>query len=223
MRRTTTVVGLSLTLIACGGGATEPEAESAESSGSEAAPPATPIEAAPEAEASPDPGPTSGPSQVSVTATVNRQPVPAHVRLVAADGSTAAEGEVGTKLDVPSGTYTLEVAVTDAKALADKPTEKREVTLLPGGDTTEVVDFAWSKIKLNVRVNGTLDPKAVVRLLRKGAVVAEIQSASDHVMISPGRYGAKVKPRGTEEIEVDELMVPQGATRETPVNVVTGQ
>jgi hypothetical protein len=125
---------------------------------------------------------------------------------------------VGQKLTVPSGVYTLEVAVTDEKALIDKPTEEREVTLIAGADSTETVDFPYSKIKLNVRVNGALDTKAVVRVMRKGAVVAEIRSAGEHVMISPGRYGAEVKARGAV-IEIDELMFPQGATREMPVGV----
>jgi hypothetical protein len=222
MYRACFIVWVCLCALACGGGAPDAEAAPTESSGSEAVQPLEPGDGAPETEAPPDPVPESGPASVNVVASVNRQPVPAHVRLIGADGETAAEGDVGAKLTVPSGTYTLEVTVTDAKALADKPTEKREVTLQAGGDTTEVVDFAWSKIKLNVRVNGNLDPKAIVVLLRKGAIVAEIQSASEHVMISPGRYGAQVKTRGAE-IEVEEMMFPQGATRETPVNVVTGQ
>lgn len=220
------VVWVWLGLIGCGGSAPAPETPAAEPVPGGESTPAAPGGSEAEAEATSSepevtPEPQAGPASVTVTATVNRQPIPAHVRLIGADGSTAAEGDVGAKLTAPSGAYTLEVAVTDPKALIDKPTEKREVTLLPGGDTTEVVDFAYAKIKLNVRVNGTLDPKAVVRLLRKGAVVAEIQSAADYVMISPGRYGAQVKTRGAE-IAIDELMFPQGATREMPVGVVTG-
>lgn len=210
-----------LGVIGCGGGTPAQEAPATTSAQGGEAPDSTESqpEAAPEAPMA-VPERESGPANLTVTATVNRQPIAAHVRLIGEDGATAAEGDVGAKLNAPSGTYKLEVTVTDG--LIDKPTEEREVTLRPGGDTTEVVDFPYAKIKLNVRVNGTLDPKAVVRLLRKGAVVAEIQSAADYVMISPGRYAAKVKSRGAEEIDVDELMFPQGATREMPVGVVTG-
>lgn len=208
---------LCLGWMACGGGETpaaEPAAQT--TAGSETpAPVAEPEAPAPEPAA---PEPASGPSSLTVSATVNHAPVAAHVKLAGEDGATTAEGETGQKVTVPSGTYTLEVSVTDEKVLIDKPTHEQEVTLLPGGDTTQAIDFPWAKIKLNVRVNGNLDPKAVVRVLRKGAVVAEIKSAADYVTISPGRYGATVKARGAE-IDIDELMFPQGATREMPVGV----
>lgn len=223
MKQASFVVCVCLGVIGCGGGTPAPEGPATAPAQGGEAPGGVESQtaAAPEAPAA-MPEAEPGPANVTVNATVNRQPIAAHVRLVGEDGATAAEGDVGAKLSVPSGTYKLEVAVTDAAGLIDKPTEEREVTLLPGGDTTHVVDFPYAKIKLNVRVNGTLDPKAVVRLLRKGAVVAEIQSAAEYVTISPGRYAAKVKSRGAEEIDVDELMFPQGATREMPVNVVTG-
>ena len=175
-----------------------------------------------EAEVAPDPEPAqvppSGPSSLTVSASVKGANVAAHVRLLRADGSAAAEGDAGQKLTVPSGDYSLDVQVTDESVLVDRPNKRSEVTLAPGGDLSQSVSFPWARIKLNVQVNGKLDPSAVVRILRQGAIVAEIRSGGDYVNVSPGRYKAVVKTRGAE-IEVDQIMFPEGATREMPVPV----
>ena len=205
---------------ACGGepgitGATEPQPTTTAGAETESEEPLADEE--PEAAIEPPP-PASGPSSITVEATVNGEALGAKVRLVGADGGLAAEGTAGQKLLVTSGSYSLEVEVTDAAKLVDTPTEKREITLAPGGDIVESVKFPFARITLNVRVNGTLNKSAVVRILRQGAQVAEFKSAADPVAISPGRYQAEVKVKGAL-IKVPELMFPQGATRAMPVSV----
>jgi hypothetical protein len=206
-------------LLACGASneASEPaptprtNAIDTETSGGE------PIEAAAPEPAEDIPMRTSGPAHITVTAQVRGESVAADVRLLGEDG-TAIESKAGERISLQSGTYDLEVAVTDASKLADKPTERREVLIEAGADVDENVDFAWSRVQLNVKVNGDFDGNATVRLLRQGAPVTEVKSGSDYFMISPGRYKAEVMTRGAK-IEVPELMFPEGATRDVPVSV----
>lgn len=175
-------------------------------------------EPAPEIEAS-EPAPTPRePASITVKATVKGMTAASTVRLLAEDGSAAAEGQGGDKLTVAAGTYTLEVQVTDETLLVDRPTKTSEVTLEAGRAIEQEVPFPWARIKLTVQVNGKPDSSALVRIFRKGAVAAEIRSGSDYVNVSPGRYKAQVKVRGAE-IDVDEIMFPEGATREMPVPV----
>lgn len=211
------VVSGLVAVAACGGGESAQVApqpapmHEAQTSGDEPEP------AAPAPQAEEIPMRTSGPAQITVTAQVRGEPIAATVRLSGEDGNVV-EGKAGERLSLQSGTYALEVSVTDASKLADKPTERRDVVIEAGADLTENVEFPWSKVQLNVKVNGTFDAKAVVRLIRQGAEVAKVPSGGDYIMLSPGRYKAEVQTRGTS-IEVPELMFPEGATRDVPVSV----
>jgi hypothetical protein len=187
----------------------EPQSEGGEAEASEA------LEAV-EAPAEAPRAARSGPSTITVNVEVDGKPAEATVRLLA--GSTeAAGGASGQAMTVDSGDYTMEVQIAD-DSLVDKPRQRRALTLLPGGNVTETVDFPWSKIQLKVRVNGALDQGAQVHLMRNGEKVVTLKSNAPHVPISPGRYQAVVKTRGAE-IEVQQLMFPQGATQTVPVAV----
>jgi hypothetical protein len=140
------------------------------------------------------------------------------VRLLGAGGQEVASGGSGDALQVSSGDYDMQVTVRDAAALADKPTQRRKLTLSPGDDLHEHVDFPWAMIQLNVIVNGTPDRAAVVQLTREGTTVAVFKSGAEPVAISPGRYSAQVKTHGAS-IEVPSLMFPEGATQSVPVRV----
>ena len=80
------------------------------------------------------------------------------------------------------------------------------------------VSFPWAAIQLRVRINGKVNASAKVDIIRAGKVVATLQSDKPHVMFSPGRYDAKVHTGGAE-IEVPQLLFPEGATRTVPVDV----
>jgi len=103
--------------------------------------------------------------------------------------------------------------------MIDKPTKVMDLELAPGSEITEKVSFPWTQIRLNVKVKGQLSKKAKVKLIRDGAVVAIIESAArDYVMISPGHYQAEVSV-GSMVTTLDDVMLPEGATRDVPINV----
>jgi hypothetical protein len=83
---------------------------------------------------------------------------------------------------------------------------------------TQPVSFPWAAIQLRVRVNGQVNRKAKVDIMRDGEVLATLQSDQPHVKFSPGRYEAKVRVGGAK-IDAPELLFPEGATRTVPVDI----
>lgn len=217
MLRSVLVAGSALILWACGAPAAQ--SESAPSSASAGGEQALPAEPAPEP--APEPGPQaapSGPATLTVVVSVKGEEVPASVRLIDGAGAEAASGHAGDTLGVESGDYTLEVEVDDAAVLADKPKQRSPITLAPGASVRHPIELPWASIQLRVRVNGKVDGGAEVDIMRHGEVVTTMRSDGEHVMVSPGRYDARVRTRRAE-IEVPQLMFPQGATRTLPVDV----
>jgi hypothetical protein len=212
---------LAVTVLAIGCAAPQPEPSASKAPPKTAGSETSPSQVAAEAE---EPtGPTHaieerGPSSFLVRAEVAGHAVAAHVRLLSASGEVVAEGESGATIDAPSGSYRVEAQVSDAATLIDKPMQTREIELVPGKRNTVALELAWAKIQLVVTVNGKPDPGAKVRLLRRGAVVAELQSGADFVGISPGRYDAEVVLKGST-IKVEGLLFPEGATQTVPVAV----
>jgi hypothetical protein len=160
----------------------------------------------------------AGPAQITVEAKVHGKTVPAKVRLRGGDGSEAASGTSGQALRVQSGDYEMQVAISDAAALLDRPTQTRPLTLHAGDDLHESVEFPWAMIQLNVLVNGNPDSGASVKLMRGGSDVAVLKSGAAPAAISPGRYEAEVTTHGTK-IKVEGLLFPEGATQSVPVRV----
>jgi hypothetical protein len=216
-------IGFGLALWACGGGAPKEPATpppASESAGSEAL--SEPAEDAVEEQAAaPEeaPAPASGPAKLTVVAKVERDVAPAHVKVLAEDGSVLAEGEAGKLLNVQSGELTIEATITDPKALIDRPTRQESVSVKAGDELSQPVVFARSLVKVSVNIKGKLDPKAVVILSKDGREVAKLVSgAPDYVAISPGRYQAKVRsPRA--EVSVNDLTLNEGASSNIPLNV----
>lgn len=212
---------LLLCMLGCGGASQEARPPQSASPGLEDET-VTAAEPAPAAEKQ-EPAPklterASGPGSLSLDAKVKGQSVPASVRLLADDGHEVASGKTGQAIEAPSGTYTLEVQIDDAAAMLDRPMQRRQLTINAGDELHETAEFPWTMIQLNVRVNGKLDRGAEVILLRDGNEVATVKSGASHVAISPGRYGAVVKTRGTK-IEVKEMLLPEGATESKPIDV----
>jgi hypothetical protein len=223
---TTGTIGLLLSL-GCGGASQQPAANpssSASETAYQSAATPTPTEEGPRESVDAEnnsavqaPKPV-GPASITVAATVQGKPVAARVRLVNEGGKTEVEGQAGEKLSIPSGKYEAVVQV-EAKALVDQPVKRLSLELSPGQNADEQVSFPWAKIKLNVKVNGRLDRDAKVQLIREGKPMATIKSAdADYVPISPGRYQAVVTTRNTKTT-VDNIMFPEGATQDVPVEV----
>lgn len=143
---------------------------------------------------------------------------PADVQVIAEDGSEVASGKTGESLSLQSGEYTLLVSIDDAKVLADRPTRRLPLTVQPGEDLEQQVEFPWASVQLNVRVNGQLEKNATVRVMKQGAEVVKVKSAGEHVTLSPGRYQAVVSTRGAT-IAVEQVLFPEGATQTVPVDV----
>jgi hypothetical protein len=160
----------------------------------------------------------SGPASLTVEVSVQGESKPAAIKVIAADGRELASGKTGERLTLESGEHTLLVAIEDAKVLADRPTKRMPLTLLPGDDVEQKVEVPWASDQLNVRVNGQLERNATVRVLKQGAEVAKVKSNAEHITLSPGRYQAEVKTRGAT-ILVEQVLFPEGATQTVPVDV----
>jgi hypothetical protein len=189
-----------------------------ESSGSEVSAPSqarAEVNAPSEARAEP---PATGPASMLLRATVDGKPVAAHVRVLDAKGGSVAEGPTGSPLELRAGTYRAEISIDAAEALADRPTQTRELFIQPGKQTEIEASFPWSKIQLNVLVSGHAHNGATIKLIRNGAVVAEMKSGAKPALISPGKYEADVVLQGTT-IRVKGLLFPENGAQTVPVRV----
>lgn len=213
-----------LCVLGCGGGTSESrppasaspgiEDESASEAAAEPSAPRASVESATNTE----PAPKAGPASLSLDAQVHGKSVPANVRLLSADGNEIASGPSGQAIQLPSGEYTLEVQINDASAMLDTPTQRRQLTIHGGDALQERAEFPWAMIQLNVRVNGTLDRKAEVVLMRDGQEVAKVHSGVEPAAITPGRYEATVLTHGAK-IEVKGMQFPEGGTAVKPIDV----
>lgn len=201
----------------CGGGEAPAETAPTEVSvGGEAEAEEASVEGEPEAEPEPEPEP-SGPAHVTYAFTAHGEALVGTVKVRAGTGEVLAEGAVGERLEVPSGDYRVE-CTADKAVLVDGPTVWDALSIGAGEDATPSVEFPWAKARFVVKVNGN-EASGSVTLLRRGAEVATVPIAADeYVMISPGRYQARVKTRRSE-IEVPEVVIPGEATRNVPINV----
>ncbi len=161
----------------------------------------------------------AGPASITIEVTVKGEPVSSDIKLLNEANEVVSEGGSGQTFRVRSGRYSAQIQLTDKKTLIDKPTKVLEFELAPGAEVTEKVSFPWSRIRLNVKIKGRLSKKAKVKLIRDGEVVATLASAArDYVTISPGHYQAEVKV-GSLVTKLDDVMLPEGATRDVPINV----
>jgi hypothetical protein len=221
--RAAIVLLLAATTVGCGSGAPAPAADEetppAATAGAENTP--EPPSAEEASEAPPESEPpvaATGPGTLLLTASVAGKTVPAVVRVLDPSGEKRAEVSAGEPVNLPAGNYDLEVAITDAAVMADKPTQKRELVLHAGQNAQVEARFRWAKVTLDVRINGRSQPGAKVQLLREEEVVAEMKSGAAPTPITPGRYEADVLLKGAK-IRVKGLQFPDSATQTVPVNV----
>jgi len=160
----------------------------------------------------------TGEASMTVRSLVDGQPVPARVRILDASGQVQTEAASGAAISLRTGTYRIEVQVSDPAALADTPKQLREVFLQAGKNTEVEASFPWARVTLNVLVGGGSRSGVPVKLLRNGAVVAQLTSNAKPAAITPGKYEADVLLKGTT-IRVKGLMFLEGATQTIPVRV----
>jgi hypothetical protein len=160
----------------------------------------------------------TGSASVDVRALVAGQVVPVHIRVFDETGKVAMEAESGAPIALRAGSHRIELQISDAAALADKPKQTREVFLEPGKTTLVEATFPWAKVQLNVLVGGRSQAGVPVKLLRNGEVVAQMKGGAKPAAITPGKYEADVLLKGTT-IRVKGLLFPEGATQTVPVRV----
>lgn len=153
-----------------------------------------------------------------VHARVKDAEVAAHVRVLDAANSGKAEAQSGESVPLSAGQHRIEVQLSDASVLVDMPTQTLDVALEPGKQTEVNADFPWSKIQLNVLVNGHSQNGVQVKLLQDERVVAQLKSGDSPVGISPGKFEADVFIKGTT-IRVKGLLFTERATQVVPVRV----
>lgn len=187
----------------------------AASQGEEVSPDEPAIE---EPEPEPEPERASGPGTVTLIARVDQSTVQASVRILDESGVVQREAASGEPISLPAGNYRAEISITDASALADKPTQARQLLVRPGDNPPIEASFRWAKVTLNVLVGGRAQPGAKVTLLRDGEPVAEMKSGAPPAAITPGRYEADVQLKGSI-IRVKGLQFPESATQTVPVRV----
>lgn len=205
---------------ACGGHTPTPQPQVAEPQGT-ADPVATEddeSEAEEEEVAEEEQPPPSGPAKLTVDAIVHGESKPAVVRVLDQDGKEIAKGTSGQAISLQSGNYDLVVSIEDEAVMIDRPTEHLSLTVEPGADLKQPVEFAWSNVQLNVRVNGKTASNAEVRLFKDDELVTTAKSGSDYFMITPGRYSAEVIT-GASTLKVNELFFPGEAKQSVPVDV----
>lgn len=209
-----------LVLTACGGSSPAPAAPVESTAQGDEQPVLAEEESAPEpAEEEVSREPAAGPAKLTVIAKVAGQEAPAKITVRDEQGNVLAEGKTGEVLDVQSGVLSVEATITDASALVDKPTMVQEVSVEPGSEAKEVLNFAYAKVRVSVNIKGKVDKTATVTLSKDGATVVKLVSgASEYVTISPGRYEASVKSQRAD-ISVPPLVIMEGATMDIPLNV----
>lgn len=220
MRTTRTIlIVAALGALGCGGGASaeDPayEPEPVTSAGDETEP------VAEEAPAEADEPPPSGPGRLTVHTRVSGENVAGTVQVLGDGDEVVAEGASGETFDLPSGTYRVTGAITDASILLDTPTHELdgEATVSPGQTAEVHVDFPTARVRFDVRRGGRPVAQWRMTLTRQGGdEPVEVQPSADHVAITPGRYDATLR-FGAQEIEVSGLILQGGATQTVPVNV----
>jgi hypothetical protein len=160
------------------------------------------------------PSSSTGQGRFSVRALVDGKPIAARIKVLDSD----VEGESGTELTISAGTHRVEVKVSDPAALADLPSQVQDVFIASGKDTPIEATFPWARVQLNVLAGGHTRAGAPIKLLRNGAIVAEMRSGAQPALISPGKYEADVLLNGTT-IRVRGLQFLEGATQNVPVRV----
>lgn len=223
MRTTRTILIAALgAALGCGGGASatdEPADEPVASAGDEviADESAADEEAPPEA----DEPPPSGPGRLTVHTRVSGANVEGTVQVLGDGDEVVREGASGETFDLPSGTYRVTGAISDASILLDTPTHELdgEATVSPAQTTEVHVDFPAARVRFDVRRAGRPVAQWRMTLTRQGGGdPVEVQPSAEHVAITPGRYDATLR-LGAQEIEVSGLILQGGATQTLPVNV----
>jgi len=211
--------------LGCGGESSESASGTSSTSGGEDVAASTAMDEPPMDEPPMDEGlepepEATGPAQLTVTVKVGFTAAELPVRVLNADGDEVANGTAGRAFTLPSGVYTVVVAVTDASVLADTPEKQEEVALAPGEDGSIEIQFARAQVRLHVRRNNRELRRARVELRHAGSdeTVVDFRTSNDYLPISAGRYTAIVHA-ANQEITVNDMIFMEGSSRDMPIDI----
>lgn len=146
----------------------------------------------------------TGRGRLVVQSKIDGKIVQAHARMLL-QGDYTFDFEAGEEVSAGAGTQRIDVTLSDNSVLLDKPTRRLEVFIEPDKLARAAAVFPWAKVQLNVLLHGSVQPPTTVKLVRNGAVVAEVKSGAPAFMISPGNYEADVLVRG-KTVRVKDLV-----------------
>jgi len=210
---------ITLFIYCCGGSTTQQPSQETSGLESVGSDPSEQLSSQATDDNSTDQSAFAGPASITIEVTIKGEPVSSDIKLLNEANEVVSEGGSGQTFRVQPGRYSAQIRITDEKTMLDRPTKVLEFDLTPGAEVTENVSFPWTRIRLNVKVKGRLNKNAIVKLIRDEEVVATIKSAArDYVIISPGHYQAEVKV-GSTVTKLDDVMLPEGATRDVPIDV----
>jgi len=172
-------------------------------------PPPSAAAAVPEEEAKPARG------RIVVQAKCAGKPVAA-VGKMPIERGFIVDFKMGQEFSAEVGTRHIEVTLDDDSALIDRPTLQLEVPVEERKTTKVEAVFPWAKVQLNVLVHGAVQPPTNVKLIRKGEVVAEVESSGPPFLITPGNYEADVQLKG-KTARVKGLVFFEGTEQTVPV------
>jgi hypothetical protein len=162
----------------------------------------------------------TGPGRLTVFNRVGTDNVGGTVSVMDLEGEVVAEGASGETFDLPSGQYTLAGTITDPAILIDTPTDQGDdpVTVRPGATTEGLVRHGRARIRLRVRRGNREISQWRLEITRGEETITMRSNGNEYIPVSPGRYNG-VLHFGTNQITVNDLIFPDGASRDLPINV----
>lgn len=203
---------LVLIAFACGGARSAEETRAPAASAGDEPPPSAAPDVPEEEEVKPARG------RIVVQAKCAGKPVAALGKMPIERGFVV-DFKMGQEFSAEAGTRHIEVTLDDDSTLIDRPTLQLEVPVEPRKTTQVEAVFPWSKVQLNVLAHGSVQPPTKVKLIRKGELVAEVQSSGPAFLISPGNYEAEVQLRG-KTYRVKGLVFFEGTQQVVPVRAI---
>ncbi len=166
------------------------------------------------------PAAPSGPAEVTVTIKVGDDTAHGTVKVLGESGQQVAQGDSGSVIDIPSGTYSFEATVNDPHKVIGQPSHTTDPIHVAPGDSSQEIHVPVAQVRLRVNRSGREIAHARVELKKDGdtATVADFRTGAEHITIAPGRYTAVVHV-GNSAINVSGLIFMEGAVQDIPVNI----
>jgi hypothetical protein len=159
--------------------------------------------------------PKSSRGRIVVQARCAGQNVEAHGRMPI-ERDLVVDFDMGQEFTAEAGTRRIEVTLTQEGVLVDKPTRPIDVAVEADKLAKVNVVFPSAKVQLSLLINGKPQPATPLKLVRDGAVVAEVRSGGPLFQVTPGNYEAEVQVRN-KTVRVKGLVFFESTDQVVPV------